>query len=113
MYSLTLSACTSLAGSTGFIRLAEVARGGKWNLATTPPGLLQSELQGCSCRAILPLVNAFEGRKRSPSRPGGQLPVPLHGLLFFSRLSPVGTFGTFGLRLGVIPIDLVDKVSAR
>jgi hypothetical protein len=46
VYSLTLSACTSPAGRADSLRLTEVGGGAKWNLATTPPGLLQSELQG-------------------------------------------------------------------
>ena len=52
MYSLTLSACTSLARRAASGPLTEVGEGGKWNLATTPPGLLQRELQGWATRQV-------------------------------------------------------------
>ena len=77
MYSLTLSACTSPAGRADSLRLTEVGGGGKWNLATTPPGLLQSELQGWPRRPVLRLMSAAEAAESGCSRrPEGLIRLP-------------------------------------
>jgi len=68
MYSLTLSACTSPAGRADSLRLTEVGGGAKWNLATTPPGLLQSELQGWLKRPVLRLASVAEASEPGSSR---------------------------------------------
>ena len=80
MYRTPVAACTSLPELAPNGVSPEVSRAANQNLATTPPGLLQRELQGCSEVAFLGQLRVTEAsrmrrmaRREPRSRPGSRL----------------------------------------